>query len=397
MDSLKHRLAAAFERIERRLLPPVLEPGAMPWMSLFYTMFLVMPLIIPGVPQPDWPLTILSLALFIPVYFHFYWARGWRRTGTLLVMGALAVALLPANPFSNTYLIYANVLAAFLSMRAMVAVWLVTQGVLAAAVIWLGLPEEKTQAILLMNAIPSTFAVLCNRIYIANQCKNQALRLTQDEVQRLARVAERERISRDLHDLLGHTLSVVALKAELANKLFTRDPAAAAREMADVERVAREALGQVRRAVSGMRALGLRAELANARLAMAAVEVDFEYRADDLQLHPELETILALSLREAATNVIRHANARRCRCELSRRDDRVRLSIVDDGDGGVSQNGNGLSGMRERIEQLGGTLAIESPVGAGTTLVIDVPFRAMPSGADGAIAPPAPRKLAAVG
>src|SRR5205814_6582017 len=97
---------------------------------------------------------------------------------------------------------------------------------------------------------------------------NQALRLSQDEVRRLAQVAERERIGRDLHDLLGHSLSVIALKSELASKLFTRDSAAAAREIADVERIARESLGQVRRAVAGMRALGLRAELANARLAL---------------------------------------------------------------------------------------------------------------------------------
>src|ERR1051325_4616685 len=96
--------------------------------------------------------------------------------------------------------------------------------------------------------------------------QQMALRRSNDEVMRLATLAERERIGRDLHDLLGHTLSLITLKSELANKLFERDPSAARREIADVERVARDALAQVRHAVTGIRAAGLAAELASAKL-----------------------------------------------------------------------------------------------------------------------------------
>lgn len=358
----------------RRLLPPVIEPGTMPFLSLAYLMFPLLPAVLRDFPRPNWLLTFVAIATFLPLYFGFYWLRGWRRVAVLFAMAALGCALFPANTFSNTFVIYANVLAAFLSLRAMVGVVVVTQVAMALAAATVA-PTKFVQFYVILNLLTAVTAAVCNRFYIATARRNAALRLSQDEVQRLARVAERERIGRDLHDVLGHTLSVVALKSELAVRLSERDPRAAANEMREVERVAREALGQVRRAVAGMRALGLRAEFANARLALAAVEVDFEYRADDLALHPEIETALALALREAATNVIRHAGARRCRADLGRDGEDVALTIVDDGLGGVRAAGNGLRGMRERVEALGGRLEIVSDPGHGTRLSIRVPYR----------------------
>jgi two-component system sensor histidine kinase DesK len=359
-------------RIERRVLPPVLEPGAMPWLSLVYIVFPWLPLALPNMRYTDWTLTALSELTFLPLYFAFFWVRGWRRIAILLAIGALGAALLPANMFSNTFVIYACVLAAFLPLWPMLAVMVLLFGmyILPAPIM-----DQPVSMFLTTGVLTGGLSALCQRVWIARARNSQALRLSQDEVRRLAQVAERERISRDLHDLLGHSLSVIALKSELATKLFSRDAQAAAREIADVERIAREALGQVRRAVVGMRAMGLRAELANARLALAAVEVDFEYRADDLRLHPETETVLALALREAATNVIRHAGARRCSAELERQDDSVLLNVRDDGNGGARDAGNGLRGMRERIEALGGSLAVESLAGKGTQLSIRVPFR----------------------
>src|SRR5688572_27550426 len=378
----------------RRLLPPVVEPGTMPFMSLFYLIFPLLPAVLTDFPRPDWVLTGLAIATFLPLYFGFYWMRGWRRVAVLFAIAAIGCALFPANTFSNTFVIYANVLAAFLSLRAMVGVVVTTQVAMALVAATIQ-PPKFVYFYVVVNLMTGVISSICNRFWIVQARNNQALRLSQDEVQRLARVAERERIGRDLHDVLGHTLSVVALKSELAVRLFDRDPQAAANEMREVERVAREALGQVRRAVAGMRALGLRAEFANARLALAAVEVDFEYRADDLALHPEIETALALALREAATNVIRHAGARRCRADLGRAGDDVALSIVDDGLGGARTDGNGLRGMRERIEALGGRLEIVSDSGLGTQLSIRVPYRA-PEEQGARTETPAARKLAVV-
>src|SRR5690606_23327137 len=146
--------------------------------------------------------------------------------------------------------------------------------------------------------------------------RNAQLRLSQEEVQRLARSAERERIGRDLHDLLGHTLSLVAMKSELALKLFERDPAQARRQMAGVERIPRDALVQVRRAVSGIRAAGIETELAGARLGLLSAGVRLDYRLQPLSLPVETETVLALAVREAVTNVMRHASASRVEVEL---------------------------------------------------------------------------------
>jgi two-component system, NarL family, sensor histidine kinase DesK len=114
------------------------------------------------------------------------------------------------------------------------------------------------------------------------------------------------------------------------------------------------------------------------RLALAAVEVDFEYDAEPLDLHPELETALALALRESATNVIRHAQAHRCRARIARDGDAVLLEVRDDGLGGARADGNGLRGIAERAEALGGELELDSPPGHGTTLVVRMPYRPAP-------------------
>ncbi len=389
LDLLKARGNA----LQHRLLPPVLEPGAMPWFSLIYLCFLLFPVLLPRNLEVDWWLTAIAALAFLPMYFGFYWTRGWRRVGLLLAMGLLSVVLLPANVFANTFLVYANVLAAFLPWGPMLAVIAATQAMYALGGMMLDAPMVLFVTTVLFMGLMSA---LCNRVWIAKARANQALRLSQDEIRRLAQVAERERIGRDLHDLLGHTLSVIAIKAELASKLALRDPSASQREIADVERVAREALGQVRRAVAGMRAMGLRAEFASARLALAAVEVDFDYRSDELALHPETETVLALALREAATNVIRHAQARRCSAELARSGDIVRLAIRDDGLGGARADGNGLMGMRERVEAIGGELRLQSANGEGTLLELRVPWRAPPAPGAASGDAPAPRRLVAV-
>ena len=375
MTRLRERIQELAARIDRAVLPPVRDPGAMPWFSLIYMLFPFLPLSMDGVVHTDWLRTAAAVGLFIPLYFGFFWARGWRRFAIVIAIAAIAPALVPSNVFANSFTIYACVLAAFLELR------LTALAIVLSSAMYMLPPfvlHEPPSLYFMTGVFTGVLVSVCQRVWIQRARSNQALRLSQEEVRRLAQVAERERIGRDLHDLLGHSLSVIALKAELAGKLFSRDAAASAREIADVERIARESLGQVRRAVAGMRALGLRAELANARLALAAVQVDFDYRADDLKLHPEIETVLALALREAATNVIRHANARRCRAELGRADDEVTLVVHDDGNGAVRDAGNGLAGMRERVEALGGSLTIESAAGQGTRLSIRVPYRPAP-------------------
>lgn len=236
---------------------------------------------------------------------------------------------------------------------------------------WIGYPQS------LLVIMPATVFIICAIVAVEamSKQKDAALSLSHDEVRRLAATAERERIGRDLHDLLGHTLSLITLKLELSRKLFDRDVEAARREVEEAEKVARHALAEVRSAVTGIRATDLAAELASARLLLESSRVHMEYGALPVDLPAEIERGLSLVLREAVTNIARHAGASRVQIELRREHASVCMQVNDNGQGGVGGEGNGICGMRERVRALGGSLTIESPRGSGTRLraVLPVP------------------------
>jgi two-component system sensor histidine kinase DesK len=185
-------------------------------------------------------------------------------------------------------------------------------------------------------------------------------------------MAERERIARDLHDVLGHTLSVISLKSQLAVRLTDRDPARAAAEIAEVEAIARTALTELRETVSGYRSAGLPAEVDRARFVLASAGVAVECEVADVPLGAIEENVLALALREAVTNVVRHAHAGACRVSIAAAERSCILEIADDGARPSGAEGAGLRGMRERVEAVGGTVARD--LTAGTHLRISVPL-----------------------
>ncbi|KUL69793.1 MULTISPECIES: sensor histidine kinase [unclassified Streptomyces] len=189
------------------------------------------------------------------------------------------------------------------------------------------------------------------------------LREARATVARLAANEERLRLARDLHDLLGHSLSLITLKSELAGRMLPGHPDKAAQQVADIEQVSRQALVDVRAAVAGYRKPRLLEELAGARVALTAAGITAELPAEpDLTGVPEdSETALAWALREAVTNVVRHSGARRCTVELVRRQTLdgllVELAVEDDGSGAPGgAPGHGLTGLTERLAQAGGTL-----------------------------------------
>jgi two-component system sensor histidine kinase DesK len=203
--------------------------------------------------------------------------------------------------------------------------------------------------------------------------KNRQLEEAQAEVRALATMAERERIARDLHDLLGHTLTVVAVKAELAQRLCDRDIAAARREMQELAATARLALGEVRAAVTGMAGASLTVEIDRAERALAAAGVRVQVRNDVACGDSRREAVITMALREAVTNVIRHAHAKVCTIGVeSTPDGELRLSVADDGRGGTVAEGSGLLGMRSRLAAAGGTLRIESG-SSGLQIVATLP------------------------
>jgi two-component system sensor histidine kinase DesK len=213
-----------------------------------------------------------------------------------------------------------------------------------------------------------------NTFFAERNRMNHKLRKANEEIEHLATVAERERIARDLHDVLGHTLSVITLKSELAGKLIDRDPARAGKEIREVEEISRQALSDVRDAIRGYRSKGLAAELVQAKSTLETAGLTVQCDAATTMKIPAVqESVLSLAVREAVTNVVRHAQARSCRMRLEQQNGSFRLEIHDDGLGSSSAEGNGLRGMRERVEMLGGTL--ERTNHSGTTLTITLPLK----------------------
>jgi two-component system, NarL family, sensor histidine kinase DesK len=204
------------------------------------------------------------------------------------------------------------------------------------------------------------------------------LRRAREDLARAAVAEERLRFARDLHDLLGHSLSTIVLKSELAGRLASRAPDRAAAEIADVERTAREALQQVRAAVAGYRLPSLTKELSAARELLAAAGIDARIDSMPAALPPAADGLLGWAVREGVTNVVRHSRARSCTIRLARRADLATAEIVDDGSGnggGTGKGGCGLAGLIERAAAEGGNVDAGPIAGGGFRLAIDVPLR----------------------
>ena len=230
--------------------------------------------------------------------------------------------------------------------------------------------------------------------------RNEELSTARAELARMAVAEERERFARDLHDLLGHTLSVITLKAELAGRLLPARPEAAAAEVGDLERVARAALSEVREAVSGYRRPTLERELAGARMALAAARIEVAIDEDRAPLlSADAEAVLAWGVREGATNVIRHSRARRCTIIVAGDGQTAGVEISDDGVGEGPRSraggtvidgagggpaglaGNGLAGLAERARAVGGRVSAGAGEAGGFVLRVEVPCAGAPSSA----------------
>jgi two-component system sensor histidine kinase DesK len=208
--------------------------------------------------------------------------------------------------------------------------------------------------VLWVPAIIASISLMMAAFMRSIQSVNQ-MRLAQREVERLAAERERGRVARDIHDILGHSLTVITVKSELAGRLVDADPARAKAEMAEVESLARGALADVRATVTGFRGVSVSGELAAARAALAAADIALDAPATTDAVAPQYRELAGWVVREGVTNVVRHAKARRCRIRL----EPGRVSVEDDGMGpGASASGTGLTGLRERVDAAGGILSV---------------------------------------
>jgi len=356
------------------------EHGWSPLLWVVYLGFFFIDPILSHAGVRIWLLDLLGAGAFLVLYFGLFLLVAPRSLLHIAGMMLLGVLFQPINGGACTFFIFAAAMLPFcVQSQAAAVVGLLSIGAIGAIDGWLlhiyGWRLFYSALFPIILGAGNTFFAERNRM-------NRRLRKANEEIEHLAKVAERERIARDLHDVLGHTLSVITLKSELAGKLMERDPERAGKEIREVEQISRQALSDVRDAIRGYRTKGLAAELAQAKatLETAGLSVQCD-AATTVQLPAMQESVLSLAVREAVTNVVRHARASRCSVRIEQQNGSCRLEIADDGQGFATMEGNGLRGMRERVEMLGGTLERRNK--SGTTLTITLPLKPLVAKGEG--------------
>jgi two-component system sensor histidine kinase DesK len=326
-------------------------------------------------------LLLLGLGLFVALYLSLLPPSAWlMRLGpnaALVVLASLpviAVVLLVAGAPSSFAALFVYFVAAAgmrLPPRVAIGVTLVTAAGTGVAGVIHGDSRSAVAATVLTIVSIGVLMTAFGRIARTNR----ELHATREELARLAVSEERLRIARDLHDLLGHSLSVIALKSELARKLLEQDSVRAAVELDDIQSVSRTALTEVREAVHGYRRLALADALEGAEVAFTAAGIDCELTDVDVALPADVDAVLAWAVREGTTNVIRHSGAMRCAIRVVTDAERAAVEIEDDGHSHPSNlRGSGLSGLRERARRLRGELEAGAIPDGGFRLRLTVPL-----------------------
>jgi two-component system, NarL family, sensor histidine kinase DesK len=297
--------------------------------------------------------------------------------GTLAVLVALGVLptvmLLAGAPSSFDLLFVFFVAAAGMRLRPGAAAIVIVVTAAAVGVLSAARSESSSATsarVLTVVALGAMMTAFNRQIRV-----NRQLQAAREEIARLAVTEERLRIARDLHDLLGHSLSVINLKSELAARLVEQDPQRAAAELADVQAVGRQALAEVREAVQGYRQLALADALAGARTALVAAGIECELDDAPPALPPEIDEVFAWAVREGTTNVVRHSGAGRCAVRIRERAGEAVVEVEDDGASPppVPRAGSGLRGLTERAARLRGTVEAGAAPGGGFRLRLVVP------------------------
>ncbi len=368
--------------------------------AAFWLICLLFPLLTLAQRPPATPqllLALAGLAIFVVSYLWLLWPHPLRAgpKPRTLAQTALLCGLLTALVLVLSLAYGGSFLWLFVGLSAMVGVMLPPQPAFVAVMI-LTLLTIGAGVVLSggvaradwLHLLPLALVVRGLGLDMAGLARlAQALselHATRRELARLAVVEERLRLARDLHDLLGHTLSMITLKSELAGRLVASEPVRAAGEMRDVERVARQTLREVREAVAGYRQPSLRSELDAARELLDAAGIAAAIEDDAVTLPPAADAALGWVVREGVTNVIRHSRARRCAIRIWQANGFVHVEVRDDGEGAAPpggagaplQAGSGLAGLTERVRAQGGWLEagpLQREGGAGFRLHMALP------------------------
>ena len=342
---------------------------------VFLSFFLFQP-VLGHASAKEWVITGVASVVFVVLYFAIFWVKAPVTYLILIAMAAMGIGLANLNPGSSVFIIFCSSFIPWVSgttRRALVAL-LFLIAVLAVDAMFFHAPVGFWASSMVV-----ALGVAGSNIHFAEKSRaDTKLRMAHEEIEHLAKVAERERIARDLHDVLGHTLSLIIVKSTLAGKLIDRYPEKAKDEIADIEKASRDAMAEIRSTLRGYSSYKISQEIQRAKSTLTSAGILAESETVDVSMSPAQESVVALIMREAVTNVVRHSHARRCRLRLAAENGSCVLSVEDDGCGGIQEEGNGLRGMRERIEALGGTLARDTA--AGTKLRFEFPLSASENG-----------------
>ncbi|MFC6634043.1 sensor histidine kinase [Microbulbifer taiwanensis] len=344
-----------------------------PWVWLiFLGFYFIRPFAAP-MSGGEWLLFALGLALFLWAYFRLFRATEPRPYIWLVLLLALVEA--PFNNGASSLFIYAAAFSGNLLPGRQAALHLAAiLSLLGLESWWLNLPATLWMPASLVSVAVGAMGILDR---IRGEATRQRLR-DREEIERLATVAERERIARDMHDVIGHTLSSVALKSELAGRLLARAETSpmsleqARHQVAEVQQLARAALTRAREAIAGYRERELGAELARLQQWLEEQNFQVEVNTDFQRLPPRVESAAALILMEACTNVVRHSTGDTVVMDCKGRADRLQLCVADNGDTRAVIEGNGLRGIRERARSLGGQ--VRCSAANGVRIEVELPL-----------------------
>lgn len=359
------------KKIDRRLLPKKDNQKYGPYIWLVYLLFFFVSLALYHPVKNSFIYASIGTGLFLVLYFHAHWTPSKRIHWNILGIIIIASLLTQISSSASVFFVYGGVFCCLLGSPRKALIGLVTIAGWVLILSWMA----NLEAFFYVPAILFTFLVGGVNIYQHEVAlKRKELVLSQQEVRHLARTSERERIARDLHDLIGHTFSVITLKAELVTKLIDKDINRAKIEISALENISRDALSQIREVVTGYRTSDLNTELAHAKYVLESNDISFTYQFDEFKISEHINKELAIMLKELVTNILKHAEADRVNVGIKNINNQACLQIKDNGVGFKQKEneGFGLKGMIERVKKLNGNLSIESS--SGTEININIPL-----------------------
>ncbi|WP_242248405.1 sensor histidine kinase [Bacillus cereus group sp. BfR-BA-01523] len=351
--------------------------GFFPYMWLVYLLFPIYNL----TQVSGWKLVIGigMLIVFIITYRQLYFVQ---RTFVLWACIQMILTCLFAvfyNPFMIFFGFFTASAMGFAPSKKAFRVLLCLLVVMLGAFIFINVKQLTIPS--LVNIVPMFILMLLTPFGMRNfnqkkMLKNQ-LNEANEQIKDLVKREERQRIARDLHDTLGHTLSLITLKSQLVEKLIVKNPERASIEAKEITQTSRTALKQLRELISDMRMITVEEEIEQIKAILQAANIELEVKqeANSSSLSPIEQNILGMCLREAVTNVVKHSKAKSCAVSILESQGELILKVEDNGIGleNQSHDGNGIRGMKERISLIDGIVELDT-INPGTLLTVKVPI-----------------------